>query len=214
MKQTLLLMMCWLCCQTVLAQKITGQEDRSGLLSVELGEVTVKHTDPDKFANKVRAQNVFIVLNPTQPGVVDARQDSTYFVTRFPQPEPVAILLHAVQLKLKAYDTAMFDVKLLIYQPGAQDTLRKVIVLEGGSINKKQVLTVDLLEKNIKLQQGDFYIGYGFHSKHIPELFKYRMYSSNNGAGALLTFKKGQVDIVTHPNMPYVFPFKMTYKKY
>lgn len=214
MKKTILLSAFWLCCQCIAAQQKDISKADTGIRSIDLGEVVIKSTEPDKFTNKIRSQHVFIVMNPTLPGVTDTKWDSTYFLTRFPQPEQEYISLYAVELKLKPFDTAMFDVRLMIFQIQGQDTLRKIIPINASKIDKKDKMRVVLFDENIILHPGDFYIGYGFHPKNIPELFRYRMYATSKGYGAILTFKGNGVDIVSNPHIPYVFPFKMSYRKY
>ena len=191
----------------------TANQPDTALRSIDLGEVVVKSTEPDKFSNRIHSDNVFIVLNPTQAGVSEAKMDSTYFVTRFPQPENSPIFLSAVELKLKPYDPAMFDVKLIIFQIHGNDTMRKVLPIDAAKIDRKGKLRVLLFDENITLQPGEFFIGFGFHTKSITEQFHYRMYSTNKGEGAMLTFRKDGVNIVSNPHFPYVFPFKMSYRK-
>ena len=214
MKKTLLLAALFLCCQAVSAQQRSITKDSVNIQSIELGEVMIKSKEPDKFSNKVRSENTYIVLNPTQSGVTDAKFDSTYFVTRFPQPEADSISLYAVEVKLKPYDTAMFDIKLLIYQVREMDTLRITVPVAGDKIDRKGKLRITLYDQQITLQPGEFYIGYGFHTKHIAEPFRYRMYATNKGEGAILTFQKDRVSITSNPHFPYVFPFRMSYRKY
>lgn len=213
MKKTLLFLGAYLFSQAVFAQDENNNKPDTSIRSIDLGEVVIKSTEPDRFSNKVRSQNVFIVLNPTRPGVIDAKMDSTFFVTRFPQPEHDPISLYAVDLKLKQFDTGMFDMRLIVFQVQGKDTLRRTVPVDASKIDRKDKLRIVLFEENITLQPGDFYIGFGFHPKRIPETYKYRMYSTNKGEGAILTFKSGGVDLVSNPHFPYVFPFKMSYRK-
>lgn len=214
MKKILLLIALSATLLKVSAQNKTTSNDTTGIRSIELGEVTVKSREPDKLVSKVRPQNAYIVLNATHEGVTDSKLDSTFFVTRFPQPETDSISLYAVEIRLQPYDTSMFDIKLLIYQEGAQDTLRKEIQVAGERIDKKGRLRVTLFDEQITLQPGYFYIGYGFHTKHITESLQYRMYATNKGDGAIITFSGRKAEIVSNPHFPYVFPFRMSYRKY
>lgn len=214
MKKIILLTGSWLCFQDAFAQKSNPPPADSTIRSIDLGEVVIKSTEPDKFSNKVHSQNVFIVLNPTQPGIADTKLDSTYFVTRFPQPESDSISLYAVELKLKPFDPAMFDLKLIVFQVGGKDTLRRIIPIDASKIDRKDKLRVILFDQYITLQPGEFYIGFGFHPKNISEVFKYRMYSTNKGEGAILTFKEDRTELVSNPHFPYVFPFRMSYRKF
>lgn len=190
-----------------------NKNDSSGIWSVDLGEIVVKNNEPSKLKNKVHSQHVYIVLNPPKDNPANSSINK-WFVTRFPQPEQEAISLYSVEVKLKPYDLSMFDVKLLIYQTNANDTVRKEIPIDGSKLDKNGKLKVSLFEQDITLQQGTFYIGYGFHVKNIKEPFSYRMYASNKGEGAIIDFTDTGVKIISDPHIPYVFPFKMSYRKY
>ncbi|MBN9482162.1 MAG: hypothetical protein BGO70_16450 [Bacteroidetes bacterium 43-93] len=114
---------------------------------------------------------------------------------------------------MKPFDTSLFDIKLIVFQVTGNDTLFRSINIDAGSI-KKNKLKIDLFAENITLQPAEFYLGYGFHTKHITEPYRYRLFSTSKGEGALLERKNGRIRIITHEHMPYVFPFKLSFKKW
>lgn len=210
MKSNLFLIAIFLCCTHVSAQQKSSTSSQA-IQSIELGEVTVKNKEQEKLSNKVKPQHVTVVFSASS---TDAKEDSTFFATRFPFPETDSISLNAVELKLKPFDTALFDIKLIVYQMREHDTLRKIVPIAGEKIDRKGNLRLSLYDEEITLHPGDFYIGYGFHKKRITEPYQYRMYSSNKGKGAILTFKESSVSIVSNELIPYVFPFRISYQKF
>lgn len=213
MKKTFLSISTCLFVQCVFAQNQNNSNPDTSIRSIELGEIVIKSRETAKLSNKVRSKNVFIELTPAQPGMERSKADSTFYLTRFQQPETAPISPYSVEIRLKPFDTAMFDINLVVFQVNGKDTLFRIIPVDGSKIDQKEKLRVLLLEENMILQPGDFYIGYNFHSKHIAENFRYRLYATNKGTGALLSVTAAGTKLQSDLGMPFVFPFKMAYRK-
>lgn len=197
-------------CQKVFSQQIKPD---SNILTVTLNEVTVKDKKQNKFANKARPQDVTLVLNPTKSGK-ESGIDSTYYVTKLNMPNNDSIFMSALEFRLKPFDSNMFDINLIIFQPQNKDTLFKLVRIDPSRIGKKNRIKVDLFKEHIILLPQEVYIGFGFHPKKIPAPYNYRLYSTDKGEGAILKLKNGGFSMISNPYFPYVFQFKMFYEKY
>lgn len=195
----------------VFASFLTAAQDTTHI-TVNMDEVIIKSTADEKFRHHPRLQNVHMLLNPHK---VKEHQDiyqNTYFLTRLAPLEPQAIYLQAATLRLHPFDTSLFDIRLIILQL-KPDTFYTIIPLNAADI-KKNRLKVDLLKEQITLQPDSFYIGYGFKPKNITSPYRYKMYATAKGQGAILTFIGKQMHLVYNDgDFPYVFPFILSYRK-
>lgn len=212
MKITCLFIALILTVQCVSAQNKATQQPDTSIRNLDLNEVVIKSSEQKKVTKSVHSQNVYIVFNATQPNVA-GQYDSTFFATKFPQVEDKAIALHSVELKLAPFDTSLFDVRLIVFQIVGKDTTYKLVDIDASQIDRKHKLKLTLLDKDIMLQPGEFFLGYGFKSKKITASYPYRMYCTSKGEGAMLTLSGNSFKVLTNTNIPYIFPFKVAYKK-
>lgn len=181
-------------------------------ITVSMDEVIIKSTADEKFNHHPRLQNVHMLLNP---GKVKEHRDvyqNTYFLTKLPPLEQQAVYLHAAELRLHSFDTSLFDIRLMILQL-KPDTICTIIPLNAAAI-KNNRLKVDLINEQITLQPDSFYMGYGFRPRNITSPYRYKMYATTKGQGAILTFIDKQMHLVYNDgDFPYVFPFILSYRK-
>jgi hypothetical protein len=188
-----------------------AQQDQ--LRTIELDEVVIRDEPNKKLENRVRPQNVHFILNPNKREAKDIAFDSCYFATRFRQPEQDSISLYSLELKLSSWDTALFDLRLLIYQDQGTHKLRRTLILDPATIGRRGKTIVPLFGQDITLHPGDFYIGFGFSRKKIARPLKYRVYVRSKGDGAILHFDKDGAKIQVDP-LGFVFPFRIAYRRY
>jgi hypothetical protein len=170
--------------------------------------------DPKLF-RQLRHTKMYIQLDLTEGGVFYKKLDATYFVTKLQQTDAGPVVLNSVECKLYPYYPVVFEMKLLVFQVNNGDTVCQVVPIEHRdrkAING--IATVQVSDKNIRLNPGDFYIGFGFTPKDIPEAAQCRMYINDKGTGAIISLPAtGGAKITEAPGMPYKFPFKINYSK-
>lgn len=189
---------------------VTAQpQPGTAIQTVNLEDVVIKNSAGKQYANKVHSENVHMQLY-SYPGK-DNGLERTFFVTRVPPLSDRPVLLHSVEVKLKPFDTSLFDVKLLVLQINGKDTMRKITTIDASKLRKNKT-TVLFDTEDIELQPGACYLGYGFHIKNLQKPYMYRLYSGTKGEGGIVTFLDGGINLTIAPHFPYIFPFNISYR--
>lgn len=177
----------------------------------DLGNVIIKSYKLKEYSNKIKERNILLVFNGPKDSLHHG-WDSTYFLTRFPTLDDVPVKLCKVTCRLKPFDTTLFTPQIVFFQATKGDTLFRAVDIHKTCNVYKHTLVIDLANENIKIQPGEFFLGYGFVTKNHDKEFHYRLYSTNRrGGGVMLTFTKGMPHIISDDELPYAFPFKITY---
>lgn len=179
--------------------------------TVDLNDQVVQASGLQKVQKKSRVIHTSLVFRSDSPG---GRKDwdSTYFLTRFSSPATRKFKLVAVSGRLKEIDTSLLDVNLVVFQINGTDTMLREIPVRGNSVrSRRQKLEISLRQQPIILQPSEFYLGYSFRAKVMPEELIYRLYATHGGEGLLLRRTKGAWSFVTSQHLPYVFPFTISF---
>lgn len=187
----------------------TAQQPTATIQTVSLEDVVIKNSAGQQYANKVRSENVHIQLYAHSGK--DNGLEKTFFVTKVPPLSDRPVLLHGIEVKLKSFDTSLFDVKLLVMQINGKDTMRKITTIDASKLRKNK-MTVLFDNEDIELQPGECYLGYGFHIKNLQSPYMYRLYSSTKGEGGIITFLDDGINVTIAPQFPYIFPFNISYR--
>lgn len=175
--------------------------------TIDLNEVVIKNSPLFTKTKKVRSENVVIVINPK------FEKDKLYYATKFDHIADETILLNSVELRLRPYDTSAFDIYFIVLQKSDVNTTFVPVKVNGGNIYKDKI-TVDLSQFDIRLKPSVFYLGFGFEPKNLPKSQSYRMFASRKGGlGAIIRHKQNSFLISENENFPFVFPFKLSFKK-
>lgn len=214
MKMFLFLSIMAMMCQSSFAQSRHKNEE-SSIKTIELDGVTIRPIKYKQHSNKVKLQHVFINFNKHDYDNIAGENDSTYFLTMYPKLENYPVELKSVELTIEPFDTSAFDLRLAVYQVINSDTSFVAIDVDNIHLIKHKHLTLELQKEGITLLPNEFYIGYGFHSKKIPTQFSYRLYSSTKGGkGAIMKISYKGISMVSNENIPYIFPFKISYTRH
>ncbi len=187
------------------AQQNTGTNQRT----VQLDDVVVKASDGKTTKNKVKQEHVFVQIPPTNTQSAN-HQDGMFMVTGFQKVEDAPVVIDEIELKLKPFDTSLFDLKLIIFQIANADTNFWIMPVPAHDIRNKK-LVMKLWDAQVELQPEKFFIGYGIHSKNKGDAFSYRLYSGSNGESAMLNLRDSRWEIMEVGY--FVFPFKIKYRK-
>lgn len=181
---------------------------------VDLNDIVVKSSGTERMKNKTRISNVHLVFESAAELNSGGSWDSTYLMTKFLPPSDGRFKPTSVACRIADYDTAVFDLYLVVLQMDAADTLfRELPIVLSGQKRKKQSHVVDLRASGIVLKPAPFYLGYGFHTKPVPYEYSYRLYSTVGGQGTSLRIRDRRWTFHTSSHMPYTFPFSIAYLK-
>ncbi|MBW7913149.1 MAG: hypothetical protein H3C54_05500 [Taibaiella sp.] len=206
MKHLLFTIVCCLYSLYSYAQKDT-------IRTVSMEEVVIKaeavHTG--KRNKKVRTGLVYYHIDtPVSKKYMAVKN---FLSTKFPPLDTVPVKLQSAELKLKPYDSSAMSLNFIIFSTCGGDTMYRIINLDKYEIlNRKLVL--DLSDENIILCPHEFYMGYCLKPKNPQKKISYRLFSTDKGEGAFITFVENRIVVKEGKGFPYIFPFKLSYKVY
>lgn len=136
-----------------------------------------------------------------------------FLSTKFPPVDTVPVKLQSAELKLKPYDSADMSLSFIIFSTCDGDTMYRIINLDKYEIQNRK-LVLDLSGENIILCPHEFYMGYCLKPNNPKKKISYRLFSTDKGEGAFITMYDGKIKIQEGEGVPYIFPFKLSYKVY
>lgn len=187
-------------------------QDSTRVLNATLPEIEIRSTPPLQFDNRVRSGNVYFSFDPSRQLPEGIKRQNIFFLTKMERLSNDAVRLHAAELRLKPFDTSLFELQLMIFQVQGSDTIYHIIPVPAWHIEKGR-LKVNLFEAFVTITPGIFYMGYGIKYKELSRPYHYKVYATDKGEGAILTFYNG--DIIFSPagnSTPLVFPFRLWYR--
>ncbi len=202
-----------LICSAMLLSEISSAQDTSGNLirTVDLNDQVVQASGVQQMKKKSKVSHTSLIFRSDSMGV-RRDWDSTYLLTKFTPPSKRRFKLLSVAGRVKEFDTSMMEVNLVVLQMSGGDTLlREIPITANGVRGKKQQVSVSLRGRDLYLQPSEFYIGYSFRVKRMPEQYSYRLYAANGGEGVFLNRGKGRWRFAQSEHLPYVFPFTISF---
>lgn len=192
---------------------LNGYTQQDTIRTVSMEEVVIKAeaVRTGKVNKKVRTG--FVYYHIDTPVTEKYLAVKNYLTTKFPPIDTVAVKLQSVELKLKPYDSSAMTLSFIIFSTCGGDTMYRVINLDKYEIQNRK-LVLDLSTENIILCPHDFYMGYCLKPNNPKEKISYRLFSTDKGQGAFITFVENRIVIKEGKGFPYIFPFKLSYKVY
>lgn len=206
MKYILPAIICCLCTLYSYAQQDT-------IRTITMEEVVIKAeaVRTGKVNKKVRTGLVhYLIDTPVTEKYLAVKH---YLTTKFPPVDTVPVKLQSVELKLKPYDSSAMSLSFIIFSTCDGDTMYRIINLDKYEIQNRK-LVLDLSNENIILCPHEFYMGYRVGPNNPRKKIRYRLFSTDKGEGAFINFYQGKILIQEGEGVPYIFPFKLSYKVY
>lgn len=188
-----------------------AQKDTIRTVNMEEVVIKVEAVRTGKVNKKVRTG--FVYYHIDTPVTEKYLAVKNYLTTKFPPIDTVAAKLQSVELKLKPYDSSAMTLSFIIFSTCGGDTMYRIINLDKYEIQNRK-LVLDLSAENIILCPHEFYMGYCLKPNKPKEKISYRLFSTDKGEGAFINFYEGKILIQEGEGVPYIFPFKLSYKVY
>ncbi len=188
-----------------------AQKDTIRTVSMEEVVIKANAVRTGKINKKVRTGLVYYHIDtPVSEKYMAVKN---FLSTKFPPVDTVPVKLQSAELKLKPYDISAMSLNFIIFSTCGGDTMFRIINLDKYEIQNRK-LVLDLSGENIILCPYEFYMGYCLKPKNPKKKISYRMFSTDKGEGAFITFVENRIVVKEGKGFPYIFPFKLSYKVY
>jgi hypothetical protein len=189
-----------------IVQTLVAQTRDNDTRHVALSDFTFVSPELKEKGNNRISRTVFTHLALTQQN--KSYWDSLLLVSSFSGMEGNDISLHGVKMRIAPFDTQQLSVAFVVYQPTPGDTVLRSFPIPTADIRKSR-LTLRLSGDPVILKPGIYYMGFQLIIRNVPEMLKYRIYTSDKGIRDYLRRKDGVFQETHSP--PGAFPFKISY---